>query len=68
MRSLLTLLVLASPVCAQPNEPLVMQVKTGIDRGVLIKQIRPGQIVIDLVNLEKSRRLEHNGSYEGICW
>jgi GDP-mannose 6-dehydrogenase len=40
----------------------------GIDRGVLIKQIRPGQIVIDLVNLEKSRRLEHNGSYEGICW
>jgi GDP-mannose 6-dehydrogenase len=40
----------------------------GIDRGVLSKQIRPGQTVIDLVNLEKARRLEHNGSYEGICW
>jgi GDP-mannose 6-dehydrogenase len=40
----------------------------GIDRGVLSRQIRPGQIVIDLVNLEKSRRIEYNGSYEGICW
>ena len=40
----------------------------GIDRGVLTRQIRAGQIVIDLVNLEKSRRIEFNGSYEGICW
>ena len=40
----------------------------GIDRGVLSKQIRPGQRVIDLVNLEKSRRIESNGSYDGICW
>src|SRR5579864_2501332 len=40
----------------------------GIDRATLSQKIRPGQIVIDLVNLEKSRRIEHNGSYEGICW
>jgi GDP-mannose 6-dehydrogenase len=40
----------------------------GIDRGVLSRQIRANQVVIDLVNIEKSRRLEHNGSYEGICW
>src|ERR1700739_2806078 len=40
----------------------------GIDRSTLSQKIRPGQIVIDLVNLEKSRRVEHDGSYEGICW
>jgi predicted dinucleotide-binding enzyme len=40
----------------------------GIDRATLSRQIKPGQIVIDLVNLEKARRIEHNGSYEGICW
>jgi GDP-mannose 6-dehydrogenase len=40
----------------------------GIDRATLSQKIRPGQIVIDLVNLEKSRRIEHNGAYEGICW
>ena len=40
----------------------------GIDRATLSRQIEPGQIVIDLVNLEKARRIEHNGSYEGICW
>jgi len=26
------------------------------------------QIVIDLVNFEKSRRLGEHTSYEGICW
>src|SRR5207302_7400638 len=40
----------------------------GIDRATLSRQIEPGQIVIDLVNLEKARRIEHSGSYEGICW
>ena len=37
----------------------------GIDRATLSRQIRPGQFVIDLVNLEKARRIESNGSYEG---
>ena len=40
----------------------------GLDREVLRKHIRPGQHVIDLVNLEQSRRANVNGSYDGICW
>jgi len=34
----------------------------------LSRQIRPGQVVIDLVNLEKARRIETGGTYEGMCW
>ena len=40
----------------------------GIDRATLSRHIRPDQTVIDLVNLEKSRRISNNGSYQGICW
>jgi GDP-mannose 6-dehydrogenase len=40
----------------------------GIDRATLSRQIRPGQMIVDLVNLEKTRRIDNNGSYEGICW
>jgi GDP-mannose 6-dehydrogenase len=40
----------------------------GIDRATLSRQIRPGQVVIDLVNLEKARRIETTGPYEGMCW
>jgi GDP-mannose 6-dehydrogenase len=40
----------------------------GIDRTLLDSHIRPGQIVVDLVNLEKSRRPTASSSYEGICW
>jgi GDP-mannose 6-dehydrogenase len=40
----------------------------GIDRTTLGNLIQPGQVVIDLVNLEKARRIDGNGSYEGICW
>jgi GDP-mannose 6-dehydrogenase len=40
----------------------------GLDRATLSRQIRSGQIVIDLVNLEKSRRIENNSLYKGICW
>jgi GDP-mannose 6-dehydrogenase len=40
----------------------------GLDRAVLRQHIRPDQHVIDLVNLERSRRADVNGSYEGICW
>ena len=40
----------------------------GLDRATLSRQIRPAQMVIDLVNLEKSRRVENNGFYKGICW
>jgi GDP-mannose 6-dehydrogenase len=40
----------------------------GLERATLSQQLRPEQIVIDLVNLEKSRRVANNGSYKGICW
>jgi GDP-mannose 6-dehydrogenase len=30
--------------------------------------LRPGTIVIDLVHLEKSRRVAGHSCYEGICW
>lgn len=39
-----------------------------MDRATLGKLLRPGQIVIDLVNLEKARRVERDGAYHGICW
>lgn len=34
----------------------------------LLRHLRADQIVIDLVNLEKVRRPDTIGSYEGICW
>jgi len=39
----------------------------GLDVQVLQKNIRAGQEVIDLVNLEKSRRIQST-AYKGICW
>lgn len=40
----------------------------GVSKDALKQLLRPEQVVIDLVNLEKSRRLERNGTYTGICW
>jgi len=40
----------------------------GIDIEALGAKLRPEQMIIDLVNLEKSRRVGSSGSYEGICW
>jgi len=40
----------------------------GIQRGELQKHLRPDHCVVDLVNLEKSRRPVANERYEGICW
>lgn len=37
-----------------------------IEAGALRAILRPGQTVIDLVNLEKARRLP--GQVEGVCW
>jgi GDP-mannose 6-dehydrogenase len=34
----------------------------------LAKYLRPEQIVIDLIHLDKTRRPEGAGTYEGICW
>jgi GDP-mannose 6-dehydrogenase len=40
----------------------------GVLKEALQKLLRPEQVVIDLVNLEKSRRLEGGANYAGICW
>jgi GDP-mannose 6-dehydrogenase len=39
----------------------------GIDREALRRSLKPSQTVIDLVNLEKTRRIGVD-AYEGICW
>jgi GDP-mannose 6-dehydrogenase len=39
-----------------------------VDQDILQKNIRQDQIVIDLVTLEKARRLPSAGAYKGICW
>lgn len=40
----------------------------GVNREMLQSHIRADQMVIDLVNLEKERRLKIPGQYAGICW
>jgi GDP-mannose 6-dehydrogenase len=40
----------------------------GIDRKTLEAHLRPEHFVVDLVNLEKSRRPAASKSYEGLCW
>jgi GDP-mannose 6-dehydrogenase len=40
----------------------------GVDRKKLDTQLRPNQVVVDLVNLEKSRRPAAGKAYEGLCW
>jgi GDP-mannose 6-dehydrogenase len=39
-----------------------------VDKSQLSGCLDPGQIVIDLVNLERSRRPDGGAGYEGICW
>jgi hypothetical protein len=40
----------------------------GIDRKKLESHLRPEHVVVDLVNLEKSRRPAAGKAYEGLCW
>jgi GDP-mannose 6-dehydrogenase len=47
---------------------VVLLATRGIDRKNLTSLLRVDQKVIDLVNLEKSRRLQTTTAYEGICW
>jgi len=39
-----------------------------VDRETLLQTLRPDQLVIDLVNLDKSRRPSGKTEYEGVCW
>jgi GDP-mannose 6-dehydrogenase len=52
--------------CLETAEIIVIGTR-GVPRDQLQKHLRPDHLVLDLVNLEKSRRpaFEH---YEGICW
>src|SRR5713101_2805268 len=50
------------------NAEVVIVGTRGIDRDALRASLKPQQIVIDLVNLEKSRRLNEHAFYKGICW
>jgi GDP-mannose 6-dehydrogenase len=40
----------------------------GIDKQLLDLHLRPSHFVVDLVNLDRSRRPTASKSYEGICW
>jgi GDP-mannose 6-dehydrogenase len=40
----------------------------GLDKDELCQHLRPDQLVIDLVNLERKSRPATSGNYEGICW
>jgi GDP-mannose 6-dehydrogenase len=40
----------------------------GIDREMLQRGLRREQEIIDLVNLDKSERLQGQSTYKGICW
>jgi GDP-mannose 6-dehydrogenase len=53
------------PEVLQAGEVVV--VGTKIDKTELGKVLAPGQIVIDLVNLDPARRPDAK-SYQGICW
>src|SRR5437867_7618769 len=50
------------------NAEVVIVGTRGIDRDALRASLKPQQIAIDLVNLEKSRRLNGHAFYKGICW
>lgn len=61
--------LLSSDLAAVVKDADVVVIGTrGVDREALKKNLQPAQVVIDLVNLEKARRIGSIGSYEGICW
>ena len=41
---------------------------SGLDQEAVRRNLRPDHIVIDLVSLEKARRISTSAAYEGICW
>ncbi|MDP9161358.1 MAG: UDP-glucose/GDP-mannose dehydrogenase family protein [Acidobacteriota bacterium] len=50
------------------NADVVVIGTRGLNRDVLKPLLQPEQVILDLVNLEKSRRLGNNAAYTGICW
>jgi GDP-mannose 6-dehydrogenase len=50
------------------NAEVVVIGTRGLDKETLRRHLREDHIIIDLVNLEKARRLDAAAAYEGICW
>jgi len=50
------------------NAELIVIATRSVDKEALRRQLRPDQSVVDLVNLERSRRLDAPITCEGICW
>jgi GDP-mannose 6-dehydrogenase len=50
------------------NAELVILGNKSASKDRLAKHLRPEQIVIDLIHLDKTRRPEGVTTYEGICW
>jgi GDP-mannose 6-dehydrogenase len=53
---------------ALEDTEVVVVATRGVGKQELMKYLRPEQILIDLVNLEKNLRPNGQSSYEGICW
>jgi GDP-mannose 6-dehydrogenase len=51
----------------EPAEVILIGTKC-VEEEFLATHLRPDQTVIDLVNLEKPRRLEALSQYRGLCW
>jgi GDP-mannose 6-dehydrogenase len=62
-----TLLTTDLSEVVQSSEVVIIGTRL-VDQAMLAPNLRPEQIVIDLVNLERSRRLLGHSTYEGICW
>jgi hypothetical protein len=50
------------------NAEVVILGNKSASKDQLAKYLRPEQIVIDLIHLDKARRPEGVKTYEGICW
>src|SRR5205814_7670562 len=64
---------IGSLLCSTLEEALekaevVVIATRGIDKEALRQNLRSSQVVIDLVNLEKTRRLSAAAASEGLCW
>jgi GDP-mannose 6-dehydrogenase len=50
------------------NSEVVLVGTKAVDKTALASMLRHGQIVVDLVNLEKARRYDGPEKYLGVCW
>jgi GDP-mannose 6-dehydrogenase len=60
--------VLGNDLAKVVGESEVIVVATRVDRDQLRGLLKPGQKVVDLINLDKARRPDGSPAYEGICW